>query len=67
MKEIAHEFLEKFSEYENDSIEVCFGDAFAEFIEILNECDLSKNTLEDLNGIFIKDMKIFFKNWRNNK
>lgn len=62
MNEKTHEFLEQFSEYENDSIEVTFGDAFSEFINELNDVDLSEKTLEHLNGIFEKDMRIFFKN-----
>ena len=62
MNEKTHEFLEQFSEYENDSIEVNFGDAFSEFINELNDVDLSEKTLEHLNGIFEKDMRIFFKN-----
>lgn len=67
MKEATHQFLERFKDYENNSVEVYFGDAFAEFVEILNECDLSEETLDNLNGIFQKDMKVFFKNWRSNK
>ena len=62
MNEKTHEFLEQFADYENDSIENVFGDAFSEFINELNEVDLSEKTLEHLNGIFEKDMRIFFKN-----
>lgn len=56
------EFLDMFRDYENNDIENIFGDAFSEFIEILNEVDLSEDTLDNLNGIFEKDMKIFFRN-----
>lgn len=62
MNEKTHEFLEQFADYENDSIENVFGDAFSEFINELNEVDLSEKTLEHLNDIFGKDMRIFFKN-----
>lgn len=54
------EFLEQFKDYDNNDIENMFGDTFAEFIELLNGADLSENTLQDLNDIFDKDMKIFF-------
>ena len=56
------EFLDMFRDCENNDIKNIFGDAFSEFIEILNGVDLSEDTLDDLNGIFKKDMKIFFKN-----
>lgn len=56
------EFLDKFRGYENNDIENIFGDAFSEFINELNEVDLSENTLKHLNDIFLKDMKIFFRN-----
>ena len=55
------EFLEQFKGYDNNDIENMFGDAFAEFIELLNGADLSEGTLQDLNDIFDKDMKIFFR------
>lgn len=61
MNEKTHEFLEKFKDYENEDIRQFFGDAFSEFINELNEVDLSEKTLEHLNGIFEKDMKRFFK------
>lgn len=61
MNEKTHEFLEKFKDYENEDIREFFGDAFSEFINELNEVDLSEKTLEHLNGIFEKDMKRFFK------
>lgn len=64
MNDKTEEFLEQFSEFENDSIEVTFGDIFSEFINELNEVDLSDKTLEHLNGIFEKDMKIFFKKYK---
>lgn len=57
-----HEFLEQFSEFESCGLEDTFGNAFAEFINELNEVDLSEKTLEHLNDIFEKDMKIFFEN-----
>lgn len=55
------EFLEKFKDYEPDDIREYFRDIFCEFINELNEVDLSEETLEHLNGIFEKDMKIFFE------
>ena len=61
MNEKTHEFLEKFKDYKNEDIREFFGDAFSEFINELNEVDLSEKTLEHLNGIFEKDMKRFFK------
>lgn len=61
MNEKTHEFLEKFKDYENEDIREFFGDAFSEFINELNEVDLSEKTLEHLNGIFEKDMKRFFE------
>lgn len=61
MNEKTHEFLEKFKDYENEDIREFFGDAFSEFINELNEVDLSEKTLEHLNEIFEKDMKRFFK------
>lgn len=57
----AQEFLERFEDYEPDDIREYFGDAFCEFINELNEVDLSEETLDHLNGIFEKDMKIFFE------
>ena len=57
-----HNFLDKFNHFDNNTVEVKFADAFAEFIECLSLADLSKNTLDDLFGIFEKDMKIFFRN-----
>lgn len=62
MNQRTKEFLEKFKEYPNDSIEVAFTDSFSEFIEILNSCDLSEKTLEYLNDIFEKDLKRFLRN-----
>ena len=62
MNEKAQEFLEQFAELESNDIKVTFGDVFSEFINELNEVDLSEKTLEHLNGIFEKDMKIFFRN-----
>lgn len=41
-----------------------FVDAFSEFIHELNQIDLSENTLQHLYDLFIKDMKIYFKNKR---
>lgn len=55
------EFLEKFKDYEPEDIREYFGDIFCEFINELNEVDLSEETLDHLNGIFEKDMKMFFK------
>lgn len=61
MNQRTHEFLELFSKYDNNDIEEWFGDIFCEFINELNETDLSEKTLDNLNGIFKKDMKIFFE------
>lgn len=61
MNQRTHEFLELFSNYENNDIREWFGDIFCEFINELNETDLSEKTLDNLNGIFEKDMRIFFE------
>lgn len=61
MKQRTHEFLKKFKDCENSSIECAFGDCFCEFINALNEVDLSEKTLDELNKIFDKDMMIFFE------
>ena len=58
MNERTHEFFEKIGDY---NIAECFGDSFSEFINELNEVDLSEKTLKYLNDIFDKDMKIFFR------
>ena len=50
-----------FSTFNNNDERVIFGDIFSEFIDELNLVDLSKETLEHLNDIFEKDMKLFFK------
>lgn len=55
------EFLEMFSTFNNEDKRVIFADVFSEFIEELNLVDLSKETLQHLNDIFEKDMKLFFK------
>ncbi len=60
MNKRTEEFLEKFKDFDNNDIKVIFGDIFSEFIEILNNADLSENTLIHLNGIFEKDMFLFF-------
>ena len=61
MNEKTHEFLGKFKDYEPEDIRECFGDIFCEFINELNEVDLSEQTLEHLNEIFEKDMEMFFE------
>ena len=61
LNEITHEFLSKFKDFDNHSIEVIFADCFSEFIEILNQSDLSESTLNHLNDVFSKDMNMFFK------
>ena len=61
MSQKTHEFLELFLNYENDDVRQWFGDVFCEFINELNEADLSERTLNNLNGIFEKDMRIFFE------
>ena len=66
MNEHTKEFLELFKNYSNNDIEVIFSDIFSEFIEELNNADLSKNTLIHLKGIFEKDMIRFFKTIQNN-
>lgn len=60
MNERTKEFLERFKDFDNNDIKVIFGDTFSEFIEVLNDVDLSENTLIHLNGIFEKDMFQFF-------
>ena len=50
-----------FSTFNNEDKRVIFADVFSEFIEELNLVDLSKETLQHLNDIFEKDMKLFFK------
>ena len=55
------EFLSYFKIYENNAIEPKFGDIFSEFIESLNDVDLSDDTLDHLTELFKKDMKIFFE------
>lgn len=62
MNEKTRKFLNQFENYKNNDIENIFGDVFSEFINELNEVDLSENTLEHLNDIFEKDMLIFFGN-----
>lgn len=54
------EFLDYFKDMDNNDTRVLFADSFSEFIQILNDTDLSSNTLELLNDIFMKDMKMFF-------
>lgn len=61
MNEKTKEFLEKFKDCESEDIREYFGDIFCEFINELNEVDLSEETLDHLNGIFEKDMNMFFK------
>lgn len=61
MRRETHEFLDMFSTFNNNDERVIFGDCFSEFIECLNNCDLSNDTLVQLNGIFIKDMKRYFE------
>lgn len=61
LSERTHEFLFKFKDFDNNSIEVIFADCFSEFIEILNQSDLSESTLNHLNDVFSKDMNMFFK------
>lgn len=61
MNEKTKEFLEKFKDYEPEDIREYFGDIFTEFINELNNVDLSEKTLEHLNDIFEKDMNNFLK------
>lgn len=61
MNEKTKEFLEKFKDYEPEDIRKYFGDIFTEFINELNNVDLSEKTLEHLNDIFEKDMNNFFE------
>lgn len=60
MNERTKEFLERFKDFDNNDIKVIFGDTFSEFIELLNDVDLSEKTLIYLNEIFEKDMFLFF-------
>lgn len=66
MNERTEEFLERFKDFDNNDIKVIFGDLFSEFIEELNNIDLSENTLIHLNGIFEKDMIQFFEKIKEN-
>ena len=61
LDERTHEFLSKFKDFDNNSTEVIFADCFSEFIEILNQSDLSESTLNHLNDVFSKDMNMFFE------
>lgn len=61
MNERTKEFLERFKDFDNNDIKVIFGDTFSEFIELLNDVDLSEKTLIYLNEIFEKDMFLFFE------
>lgn len=61
MNEKTKEFLKKFKDYELEDIREYFGDIFTEFINELNDVDLSEKTLEHLNDIFEKDMNKFFE------
>ena len=61
MNKRTKEFLERFKDFDNNDIKVIFGDLFSEFIEEINNIDLSENTLIHLNGIFEKDMIQFFE------
>lgn len=60
MNKRTKEFLERFKDFDNNDIKVIFGDIFSEFIGVLNDVDLSEKTLIYLNGIFEKDMFLFF-------
>ena len=44
-----------------------FTDSFGEFIHEMNCVDLSEKTLEHLYQIFLKDMRIYFKNKKYEK
>lgn len=57
------EFIKYFKEMDSKDSRVYFGNAFSEFIECLNRVDLSNDTLQQLNAIFMKDMKMFFNNF----
>lgn len=61
MKERTRKFLEQFTKLNNEDFRVSFGDIFTEFIDILNNLDLSDKTLLYINEIFNKDMHLFFK------
>lgn len=61
MNERTEEFLERFKDFDNNDIKVIFGNIFSEFIEVLNDVDLSEKTLIYLNEIFEKDMFLFFE------
>lgn len=60
MKERTRKFLEQFTNLNNEDFKVSFGDIFTEFIEILNNLDLSDKTLLYINELFNKDMQLFF-------
>lgn len=60
MKERTRKFLEQFTKLNNEDFRVSFGDIFTEFIDILNNLDLSDKTLLYINELFNKDMQLFF-------
>lgn len=60
---MTREFIKYFKEMDSKDPRVYFGNAFSEFIEYLNRADLSNDTLQQLNAIFMKDMKMFFDNF----
>lgn len=49
-----------------DEINEWFDDVFSEFIEILNQTDLSQRTIVYLEDIFEKDKKYFIKSIAKN-
>jgi hypothetical protein len=55
-------FKDLLKEAKNDNKKEVFVDAFTEFIYELDCVDLSDKTKQYLYDIFIKDMKIYFKN-----
>lgn len=59
--EMVNEFLDQVKK--DESLDT-FCDAFSEFIYQLAQVDLSKETLDDLFQIFLKDQKIYFNNKR---
>lgn len=60
MNEHTKEFLEQFTNLNNEDFRVSFADIFTEFIDILNNLDLSDKTLLYINELFNKDMQLFF-------
>ena len=56
---ILNDFINKGKNYQINSIDELFNDSFSEFIGILNDIDLSTETIQNLYDVFLKDLSIF--------